>query len=89
MLLHIKNNYFSWEPDRLNDVIVSLDSGKAFIAYPGFTRVESNGQTTSVTLDGRTSLLPNRELSALLVAAKKELTAAENANSPTDSSPSP
>ena len=89
MLLLINKNYFAWDPDRIADVIVSLDSAKAFIAYPGFTRVESNGQTASLMLDGRTSFLPNRELSALLVNVQKELAAADGANAPPDSSPSP
>lgn len=88
MLLLINKNYFSWDPARIADVIASLDEAKPFIAYPGFTRVESNGQATSVTLDGRTSFLPNRELSALLVNVQKELAAAAPEAS-ADSSPSP
>lgn len=85
MIIHINDNNFSWDPARIDDVIVRLDESKPFIAYPGFTRVESNGKSTSVTLDGRTSFIPNRELSALLSAVKKKL----DQEAPSDSAPSP
>lgn len=88
MLLLINKNYFSWDPSRIADIILELDANKPFIAYPGCTRVESNGLAASVTLDGRTSLLSNRELSALLVNVQKEL-AAEIQNVSNETSMSP
>lgn len=90
MLLLINKLYFSFSPERFADVIASLDEHKPFIAYPDFTRVESNGRTVSLSLDGRTTLLPNQELSILLVNAQKDIAAAVlETEALVDLSPSP
>lgn len=90
MLLLVNKLYFSFSPERFADVIASLDEHKPFIAYPDFTRVESNGRMVSLSLDGRTTLLSNQELSILLVNAKKDTAAAAlEKESFVDSSPSP
>lgn len=90
MLLLVNKLYFSFSPERFADVIASLDEHKPFIAYPDFTRVESNGRMVSLSLDGRTTLLPNQELSILLARAQKTIAAAiSKQESFLDPSPSP
>ena len=90
MLLLINKLYFSFEPERFPDIVVALDAHKPFIAYSSFTRVESNGRTASLALDGRTTLLPNQELSILLVNAQKDIAAAVlETEALVDLSPSP
>ena len=73
MLILVNKLYFSFAPERFADIIVSLEEHKPFIAYPDFTRVESNGRTVSLSLDGRTTLLPNQDLKVLLVNAQKTI----------------
>jgi hypothetical protein len=73
MLLNLNRHYFSWDTSRIADIIIALDHGNPFIAYPGVTRVESNGSTTTLSLDGHSVVMSNTELSDFLTNVKKEV----------------
>lgn len=78
MLVRLKLNddYFLFDPERFADVLVSLQSAKPFVAYPGFTRVESDGKTTHLLLDGTSTSMKNTVLAKIIGLELAKLPAA-------------
>ena len=72
MLIRIDGHYFAWEFDRIDGVVAALALGQPFTAYPGSTRVVSDGASSQVSLDGRSVQLPNVALAQVLRQAKEQ-----------------
>lgn len=66
MLLQLNGMYFSWDPDRFADVVASLHLATPFVAYPGTTRVKSDGTNVQLSLDGRRTSMTNQDLADIL-----------------------
>ena len=72
MLIRVDGHYFAWEFDRIDGVVAALALGQPFTAYPGSTRVVSDGASSQVSLDGRSVHLPNVALADALRQAKEQ-----------------